>query len=39
MLSRFSVKKPYTVMVGVVLVLFDWFVRDFVLRNRSAFEG
>lgn len=25
--------------VGVVLVLFDWFVRDFVLRNRSAFEG
>lgn len=24
--------------VGVVLVLFDWFVRDFVLRNRSAFE-
>lgn len=25
--------------IGVVLVLFDWFVRDFVLRNRSAFEG
>lgn len=25
--------------VGVVLVLFEWYVRDFVLRNRSAFEG
>ena len=25
--------------VGVLLVLFDWHVRDFVLRNRSAFEG
>lgn len=24
--------------VGVLLVLFDWHVRDFVLRNRSAFE-
>lgn len=24
--------------VGVVLVLFEWYVRDFVLRNRSAFE-
>ena len=24
--------------VGVVLVLVDWFVRDYVLRNRSAFE-
>lgn len=25
--------------VGIVLVLFSWYVRDFVLRNRSAFEG
>lgn len=25
--------------IGVVLVLFGWYVRDFVLRNRSAFEG
>lgn len=25
--------------VGVLLVLFEWHVRDFVLRNRSAFEG
>ena len=25
--------------VGALLVLFDWHVRDFVLRNRSAFEG
>lgn len=25
--------------VGVVLVLFGWYVRDYVLRNRSAFEG
>ena len=24
--------------VGIVLVLIDWFVRDYVLRNRSAFE-
>lgn len=24
--------------VGIVLVLFEWYVRDFVLRNRSAFE-
>ena len=24
--------------VGVVLVLFDWLVRDYVLRNRSTFE-
>ena len=24
--------------VGVLLVLFDWYVRDYVLRNRSAFE-
>lgn len=25
--------------VGVVLVLGDWYLRDYVLRNRSAFEG
>lgn len=25
--------------LGVFLVAFDWYVRDFVLRNRSAFEG
>lgn len=25
--------------VGILLVLFDWYVRDFVLRNRTAFEG
>lgn len=25
--------------VGVVFVLIEWYVRDFVLRNRSAFEG
>ena len=25
--------------VGIVLVLWEWHLRDFVLRNRSAFEG
>lgn len=25
--------------VGVLLVLFDWHIRDFVLKNRSTFEG
>ena len=25
--------------VGVLLVLWEWHLRDFVLRNRSAFEG
>lgn len=25
--------------VGVLLVIFDWLMRDYVLRNRSAFEG
>lgn len=24
--------------VGVLLVLFEWYLRDYVLRNRSAFE-
>ncbi|MCD8311241.1 MAG: hypothetical protein LUD43_01875 [Firmicutes bacterium] len=24
--------------LGVALVAFEWYVRDFVLRNRSAFE-